>query len=258
MDIKYVINNDRNGVELYFDGKPDRATLEALKANRWRWHRTKKCWYNRNTEKNIDFAQAIAAGETPAAPDTTSDPQAASVAYHKNISDYITRDEYETFLRGYHAPERFRTEEDREDYIQHRLANNYQSDNEYDNLTKYIRQAIIWKSLDMPREEFQANGDRARYLAVWDKLPTIDGLKPGEIYSAMWGYDQTNITTATHYGRAFGLDVLITGAFGGGEVLLKRISKDGTFSHRSMHFYPGAPYDDEIDEINSYAAQYGH
>ena len=125
-------------------------------------------------------------------------------------------------------------------------------------LSHYIRQAIIWKSLDRDMMKFHCNGDNAHYYAVWDRLPTITGLKPsGKVYSAMWGYDQTQITTATHYGRAFGLDVLITGGYSYQEVFLKRIGKDGRFSEGCMYFSPNDYSDDYITETNYRAMYYG-
>jgi hypothetical protein len=97
-----------------------------------------------------------------------------------------------------------------------------------------------------------------KYAAVWDKLPIITGLeKSDRVYSASWGYDQTQITIATWYGRAFGFDVLITGAFGGGEVLLKRIGMDDRFSEGCMDFYPNTYTDEEINDTNTRAAYCG-
>ena len=58
------LNNEFNGVELYFDNIPSVTIRDAMKANGWRWNGKKKCWYNRQTEANISFAQALS-GETP-------------------------------------------------------------------------------------------------------------------------------------------------------------------------------------------------
>lgn len=38
-------NNQYNSREVYFDGKPSRATLDALKALKMRWNHVKACWY---------------------------------------------------------------------------------------------------------------------------------------------------------------------------------------------------------------------
>lgn len=54
------INPDFNGIEVYFPSKPSEAVREALKAAGWRWHRKKGCWYNRNTESNLQGLRSIA------------------------------------------------------------------------------------------------------------------------------------------------------------------------------------------------------
>lgn len=38
-------NHQYNSREVYFDGKPSRATLDALKALKMRWNHVKACWY---------------------------------------------------------------------------------------------------------------------------------------------------------------------------------------------------------------------
>ncbi len=57
--VRVEINPDFNGIEVYFPGKPSDAVRDALKAHGWRWHRMKKCWYNRNTEDNLQGLRAI-------------------------------------------------------------------------------------------------------------------------------------------------------------------------------------------------------
>lgn len=41
------INKEKNGVELYFNVYPIKATRETLKKNGFRWNNNKKCWYNK-------------------------------------------------------------------------------------------------------------------------------------------------------------------------------------------------------------------
>jgi hypothetical protein len=251
----YAINNKLNGIEVYFSQKPEQSIIEELKANKWRWNRAKKCWYAKQSESSLTLAKEIASVEIE--PQATK-AKAKATTYHKNVSDYITIEEYEKSLREYYNPERYdrNTPEEREQFITHNMETTYNSDNEYRNISKYIRQAIIWKSLNMNPEKFNCNGDNYQYMAIWDKLPMIDGLKPGKKYAAMWGYDQTQITTATHYGKAFGFDVLITSDFGGCEVLLKRI-KDDTFSDGCMYFTVNRFTDEEIQDTNTHASYYG-
>lgn len=57
--IRVEINPDFNGIEVYFPGKPSESVRNSLKANGWRWHHKKGCWYNRNTEDNLQALRSI-------------------------------------------------------------------------------------------------------------------------------------------------------------------------------------------------------
>ena len=50
-------NHQYNSREVYFDGKPSRATLDALKALKMRWNHVKSCWYGYAQE--CDLINAI-------------------------------------------------------------------------------------------------------------------------------------------------------------------------------------------------------
>lgn len=50
---------EHNGIEIYFDERPDEEYLSELRDNGWRWHRYKKCWYNFRSDDNEEFAEAI-------------------------------------------------------------------------------------------------------------------------------------------------------------------------------------------------------
>lgn len=66
MNSYYMINAELNGVEIYFEDKPDAEIREALKANRFRWNGRKKCWYAKQSEERIALAEKIASGEATA------------------------------------------------------------------------------------------------------------------------------------------------------------------------------------------------
>lgn len=72
---QYRINAEQNGIEILFAEKPEAATLEALKASGFRWHRVKKLWYAKNTAERMALAQSIADGQQT----TTEAPKAAKV-----------------------------------------------------------------------------------------------------------------------------------------------------------------------------------
>lgn len=56
-------NKELNGIEILFEGKPDAATLDALKANGYRWHRVKKLWYAKQTPERVALAESLTDGQ---------------------------------------------------------------------------------------------------------------------------------------------------------------------------------------------------
>lgn len=62
--LRVEINPEFDGVEVYFPSKPSEATRDALKSAGYRWHSKKKCWYAKNTEKNLQALRAIETGLT--------------------------------------------------------------------------------------------------------------------------------------------------------------------------------------------------
>ena len=68
MNASLVVNQEHNGLELYFHEKPAESILAKLGSNkRWHYHRQKKCWYAKHTEENQTFAKQFLPGETGAA-----------------------------------------------------------------------------------------------------------------------------------------------------------------------------------------------
>lgn len=76
----YTIQNNAqyNSLEIFFDGKPNAETRDALKALRFRWHSVKKCWYG-----YTDEATARAAIDGKAAPEQDAQPKAKPEAVNK-------------------------------------------------------------------------------------------------------------------------------------------------------------------------------
>ena len=60
--LKYV--PEHNGIELYFNAKPEESVLDQLKENGWRWHRVKQCWFAKHNSENENFARTLC-NETP-------------------------------------------------------------------------------------------------------------------------------------------------------------------------------------------------
>lgn len=67
MNVKLLVNQEHNGLELYFPDRPEEHVLDALKSAHWRYHRVKKCWYARHTESNHKLALQFAGNELAAA-----------------------------------------------------------------------------------------------------------------------------------------------------------------------------------------------
>lgn len=71
MKATFTLNQEHNGIEIIFDGKPEAATLDALKASGYKWHRAKKLWYAKQTPEKIALAQSLTGETTTAAAATT-------------------------------------------------------------------------------------------------------------------------------------------------------------------------------------------
>ena len=54
-----AINQELNGIELTFEGKPAEEIREAMKAAGFRWHRMKKLWYAKNTADRMALAEKL-------------------------------------------------------------------------------------------------------------------------------------------------------------------------------------------------------
>ena len=55
----YILNDEHNGIEIYFPSKPKESIRDALKAGRWRWFQKKGCWYTFNSATNKNLADRI-------------------------------------------------------------------------------------------------------------------------------------------------------------------------------------------------------
>ena len=57
--VMVIFNTEKNGIELYFKGKPSDEIRENLKANGFRWARFNKCWYCKDSEEKREFLRKI-------------------------------------------------------------------------------------------------------------------------------------------------------------------------------------------------------
>jgi Large polyvalent protein associated domain 25 len=55
----YKLNEEMNGIELYFSAVPSENVRNELKSNGFKWSKFKKCWYAKQSEKTILFAESL-------------------------------------------------------------------------------------------------------------------------------------------------------------------------------------------------------
>jgi Large polyvalent protein associated domain 29 len=53
------INEELNGIELYFNTKPIQDVIDSLKENGFRWSGFKKCWYTKQSERAFQIANTL-------------------------------------------------------------------------------------------------------------------------------------------------------------------------------------------------------
>ncbi|WP_161957654.1 LPD29 domain-containing protein [Bacillus amyloliquefaciens] len=59
MTVVLRINEELNGIELYFNSKPEQEVLTHLKSNGFRYSGFKKCWWNKCSEKSMQVANNV-------------------------------------------------------------------------------------------------------------------------------------------------------------------------------------------------------
>lgn len=59
VDIIYKLNDEKNGVEIYFSKKPSEEIRNELKVNKFRWSKYNKCWYAKQNDNTISLAKKL-------------------------------------------------------------------------------------------------------------------------------------------------------------------------------------------------------
>ena len=74
-EIEIKLNEEKNGIEIYFTSKPSEEVRTALKYNGFRWSKYNKCWYAKQSEKALNFANSLipVKEETEEAPEVVAD-----------------------------------------------------------------------------------------------------------------------------------------------------------------------------------------
>lgn len=61
-----TMNDEKNGIEIRFDGKPESSVIAALKENGFCWSGKQKMWYAKQSAERIAFAEGIGNFSSPA------------------------------------------------------------------------------------------------------------------------------------------------------------------------------------------------
>lgn len=81
-----TINNEKNGIELSFEGKPSEAIRTALKNLGFRWHGQKKLWYAKKSDERMALAQELSGGSDVAV--SAAQPVKPATASAEVVSKY--------------------------------------------------------------------------------------------------------------------------------------------------------------------------
>lgn len=69
----YVKNKEKNGIEIYFDGKPEEVIRDELKKNKWRWTNVRHCWWHYYNDESEEFAKRLCNGHEEQFPLNTNE-----------------------------------------------------------------------------------------------------------------------------------------------------------------------------------------
>lgn len=61
--VNVVINDEKNGVEVRFDSKPDEAVLDVLRSNGFHWSNKQKMWYAKQTPERMAIVSDLFSGD---------------------------------------------------------------------------------------------------------------------------------------------------------------------------------------------------
>lgn len=99
----FTLNEAHKGLEVSFTEKPDRATLDRLKASGFRWHNARRIWYARQTADRLALVRDIcgADAETAAAPTgSTEEPEKARSARSADFPGKATSADLERYFKA--------------------------------------------------------------------------------------------------------------------------------------------------------------
>ena len=63
MQAEYKINQEKNQIEIYFPGVPDKSIRDVIKENGYRWNRELSAWCNSHNDEALEIAKRVVSGE---------------------------------------------------------------------------------------------------------------------------------------------------------------------------------------------------
>ena len=63
---RYERNQEKAGLEIFFEGVPSVSIRSEMKENGFRWNPSKKCWYAKETPERLALVQKLCKGQAPA------------------------------------------------------------------------------------------------------------------------------------------------------------------------------------------------
>lgn len=93
-EITYKLNDEKNGVEIYFTTKPSEQVRDSLKVSGFKWSRFNKCWYAKQSDATLTLAQDLANGNQI----ETIDMSEIELSEFTDITQYVVNEETEKRL----------------------------------------------------------------------------------------------------------------------------------------------------------------
>lgn len=57
-------NEEKNGIELKYEGKPSQSVIDDMKAHGFRWSKFNRVWWSKQTEKSMSYVNSLQASES--------------------------------------------------------------------------------------------------------------------------------------------------------------------------------------------------
>lgn len=83
------INNQLNGIELIFAGKPAEEIRVAMKAAGFRWHNQKKLWYAKINDERMALAKKLSGDQVPTETAPTANKKEVVSKYGIKVGDIL-------------------------------------------------------------------------------------------------------------------------------------------------------------------------